>query len=88
MDRQQKLHTGKGIAHLLLNSNLKQVIFEGWKAAGKLLKMRKKSERDFLKGGKKGYGCLPGFVRRNGVSLIAVPGEGGLISEGKATWFM
>lgn len=58
MDRQQKLHTGKGIS-LLLNSNLKQVILEGWKAAGKLLKMRKKSERDFLEGGKKGMDACP-----------------------------
>lgn len=54
MDRQQKLHRGKGVSHLLLNSNLKQIISEGWKAAGKLLKMRKKSERDFLEGGKDG----------------------------------
>lgn len=41
MDRQQKLHRGQGISHLLLNSFLKEVISGGWKAAGKLLKMRR-----------------------------------------------
>lgn len=87
MDRQQKLHRGKGISHLLLNSILKQVISEGWKASGKLLKVKKTSERDFLEGGR-GYGCLSGSMRRNVILLIAVPGERCQISHGKDTWFM
>lgn len=48
--------------------------------------MRRESGREFLEVGRM-QGYLSGSVRRNVVSPIAVPREGGQMAEGKAAWF-